>query len=77
MLEHDQDTLEMIREQVTDFLAIVSQLIVSPGKEAEIEEKVTELKQELAKDNPDIEAVRDMVESVKGIIDGMAPIKLH
>ena len=77
MLEHDQDTLEMIREQVGGFLGSISLLTLPSETGAKIDRKVAELKIELGRDNPDLIAVRDMVETIKEIIDWTMRAKLH
>ena len=77
MLEYDQDTLEMLREQVGDFLSSISLLTLPSETRAKIDQKMAELENELERDNPDLIAVRDMVETIKEIIDWTVRVKLH
>ncbi len=68
MEEDDQDTLYLIREQVTKFLAIVSELTLPQDIELQIAMKMAELEVELKKDNVNIETVRGIANSMNEII---------
>ena len=67
MEEHDQDALDAIREQVAQFMANISELSLPLDIELQIAVKIAELESELKKDNLDIEAVKAIVDSVRGL----------
>ena len=77
MEEYDQDGLEAVREQLGDFISSITLLALPVETGAKIDQKVAELESELEKDNPDLLTVRDMVETIKEIIDWSLRGKLN
>ncbi len=77
MMEYPAEKVDLIREQVEEFLGIISQLIVPADTGEKIGRMVTELEGELEKENPDIQIVRDIVDSMNAVIKGTLRPTLH
>ena len=71
MSEYDLEKLNSLRAWVNEFIGQVSELPLSPDQKTELFQLINEVESELADDYPNIDALRNSFEEVKGIIEGV------